>query len=83
VGARRTQSVRRGVLSVIAFVAGTGYLIMTDTPPLAPLLTHWIAGLAAAGVVGYGLGRRMPSAVPAGRRPLTGRAAQAVCEAAC
>jgi hypothetical protein len=70
-----------GILAGIAFVAGTGYMIMSDTPPLQFLNRSWPLGLGLAAVVGAGLGRMIRPANRAGRGHPVGRSVQALSEA--
>ena len=57
----------------VGFVAGAGYLLMSDTPPIQFLSHSWAAGLVLAATTGL-LGRRMvATALPVGgrRRPVS------------
>lgn len=47
------------ITAAIAFVAGAGYMIMSDTPPVQYFTRSWFAGLLLAGVGGVYLGRRL------------------------
>jgi hypothetical protein len=70
-----------GILAGIAFVAGAGYLIMSDSPPQQFLSRSWPIGLGLAIVLGAGLGRMLRPAHPVGRHHRVGRCVQAVSEA--
>jgi hypothetical protein len=70
-----------GILAGIAFVAGTGYMIFSDTPPLEFIVRHWQYGLGAALGLGVLAGRLLRPAEPAGLGHAFGRFVQAVSEA--
>jgi len=77
-GARRPHP---GIVAGIGFLAGTGYLIMSDTPPLEFLDRQWLLGLGLAAALGTTAGVWLRPRRHARRGPLVGRLLQAVTEA--
>ena len=79
-GARRPHP---GIVAGIGFVAGAGYLIMSDTPLLEFLDREWLVGLGLAAALGLAAGAWLRPAPGhgGGRRHLVGRLLQALTEA--
>jgi hypothetical protein len=80
-GRWRQRRTHPGIVLAVAFVAGAGYLIMSDTTPGSFLVPHWRVGLPLAALAGVGLGLwcgRAAGASGPGRR--LGRAIVAAAE---
>jgi hypothetical protein len=70
-----------GITAGIGFVAGAGYLIMSDTVPASLFTRAWPVGIVLAVGIGVVLGRRVAGPPPAGQgRSWLGRAAGAFTE---
>lgn len=69
-----------GITITIAFVAGAGYAIMSDTPPTQFIVRNWAFGLAAALLLALAVGRSM-SGPPTPWLRRAGRAVVAFAEA--
>jgi hypothetical protein len=76
-GARRPHP---GIVAGIGFVAGAGYLIMSDTPLIEFLDRRWLLGLGLAAALGTA-GVWLRPGHGGGRRYLVGRLLQALTEA--
>jgi hypothetical protein len=55
-----------GVTAAVAFVAGAGYMLSSDTPPVQFFTHSWAAGLGLAVATGLVLGRSLPPSVTSG-----------------
>ena len=77
-GARRPHP---GIVTGIGFVAGAGYLIMSDTPLPEFLDRRWLLGLGLAAALGIAAGAWLGSGRGDGHRHLVGRLLQALTEA--
>jgi hypothetical protein len=77
-GARRPHP---GIVAGIGFVAGAGYLIMSDTPLIEFLDRRWLVGLGLAAALGAAAGVWLRPAQGDGRRSLSRRLLQALTEA--
>jgi hypothetical protein len=70
-----------GIVAGIGFIAGAGYLIMSDTPLIEFLDRRWLVGLGSAAVLGTATGVWLRPGNRDGRRYLVGRLLQALTEA--
>jgi len=70
-----------GIVTGIGFIAGAGYLIMSDTPLIEFLDRRWLVGLGLAAALGAAAGMWLRPGQGDGRRNLAGRLLQALTEA--
>lgn len=79
VGVWRRPRPHPGIAIAIAFVAGVGYAIMSDTPPTQFVVRSWMIGLPLALLLALAVGRSLPGSATAWHTR-TGRAVVALAE---
>ena len=80
-GESGTRRPHPAILGGVAFVAGAGYMIMSDTVPQDLLFHLWPMGIGIASAIGFAIGLTVRPVDAAGRDGIIGRLVQTISEA--